>query len=753
MSKPRRQSLVGASEADSVAAATVRKSQTVPIEYHEPPWWRYVWYDMFMLFFRFVFDCFFRDIRPRGAFRLPRSGPVIFVAAPHANQFVDPFVLSQQVSKEANRRVSFLIAAKSYKRKFIGLVARSQLSIPVVRPQDNLRPATGKITIDPVDPLVVRGHGTKFTEECMERGLVALPQSLGSTEVSEIISDTELRIRKEFKSGDKVATLLSKGTKFKVADRVDQKQVYNTVFQHLAHGHCIGIFPEGGSHDRTSLLPLKAGVAIMALGAMDADPTCNVKIVPCGMNYFHAHKFRSRAVVEFGHPIDIDPALVKKYANPETNKDAVKELLDIVQTGLKAVTVTCEDYDTLMLVQAARRLYAGNLAQTLPLPLVVEMTRRLVLGYEMYKDDPRVAALKDKVGRYNEMLKQLHLPDHYVEECDERHKWRVVPVLFVRLLKLMFFFTLALPGATLFSPVFICAKLISRQKANEALKASTVKIKANDVVATWKILISLGIAPIVYSFWATLGTIYCKRRGIWTSHTLFWVWLVLYLCGILVTYSALMTGEQGMDLFKSIRPLVVSLTGGSALRELQVLRKELAEEITDVVNTLGPQLFPNDFNLLEMGDKLSLDKKKPVYVDSDDEEEHKTDELRRRRRQARRHRRTPSGLSEDSRSASVSDGVSLMNSDNSLTNIPMFSDYHLSQNAKNSNVRLDSQFNSQFNSHVSLADDYNNGGVLTPRPHLSRDNSGVELNFSPRQKLSDRIRQKMKEERQRQKEE
>ena len=47
------------------------------------------------------------------------------------------------------------------------------------------------------------------------------------------------------------------GTKFSVAPHVDQSAVYSAVFQRLHEGGCIGIFPEGGSHDRTELLPLK----------------------------------------------------------------------------------------------------------------------------------------------------------------------------------------------------------------------------------------------------------------------------------------------------------------------------------------------------------------------------------------------------------------------------------------------------------------------------------------------------------------
>ncbi len=43
---------------------------------------------------------------------------------------------------------------------------------------------------------------------------------------------------------------------------------------------------KGGSHDRTDILPLKAGIGIMALGAIEKNPNCKVKIVPVGLNYY-----------------------------------------------------------------------------------------------------------------------------------------------------------------------------------------------------------------------------------------------------------------------------------------------------------------------------------------------------------------------------------------------------------------------------------------------------------------------------------
>lgn len=85
----------------------------------------------------------------------------------------------------------------------------------------------------------------------------------------------------------------------------------------------------------------------MALGSLAVNPDSGLKIIPCGMNYFHAHKFRSRAVVEFGPPIEVPPALVDLYKTGE-RRQATSQLLEIIYQSLVAVTVTSPDYDTLM---------------------------------------------------------------------------------------------------------------------------------------------------------------------------------------------------------------------------------------------------------------------------------------------------------------------------------------------------------------------------------------------------------------------
>lgn len=86
-----------------------------------------------------------------------------------------------------------------------------------------------------------------------------LPKSLNSAiaEVSEVISDTELKIKREFggESGkgtlrfrEKVAELRAEGfngVDFKKLPFVDQQEMYRYVYQSLKQGGSIGIFPEG----------------------------------------------------------------------------------------------------------------------------------------------------------------------------------------------------------------------------------------------------------------------------------------------------------------------------------------------------------------------------------------------------------------------------------------------------------------------------------------------------------------------------
>lgn len=180
------------------------------------------------------------------------------------------------------------------RRKFVGAAARAAGAVSVGRALDSTKPGTGKIYLpDPTNnPTLIRGVGTKFEREAQVGGLLVLPTVNGiaaNTEVLEIYGNEEIRLKKGF-MGDVALKQLTgqpledelaldngkvekaeefEGIKYKVAPKVDQSLVYDAVFQRLQAEGCVGIFPEGGSHDRTELLPLKGTRMIRRLTAYD----------------------------------------------------------------------------------------------------------------------------------------------------------------------------------------------------------------------------------------------------------------------------------------------------------------------------------------------------------------------------------------------------------------------------------------------------------------------------------------------------
>jgi glycerol-3-phosphate O-acyltransferase/dihydroxyacetone phosphate acyltransferase len=230
--------------------------------------------------------------------------------------------------------------------------------------------------------------------------------------------------------------------------------------------------------------------------------------------------------------------------------------------------------------------------------MVVELNRRLVKGYTHFKDDPRIVKLKNSVTDYNKQLRLLGIRDHQVGYA-KFSILQVVCTLIYRLFKLTIMAVGTLPGLLLFAPVFVATKVISRKKSQEALAASTVKLQGRDVMATWKLLVALALAPAVYAFYIIIFTSWTYHNRI-QGYVPEWVplWAVVLLGVVLfpsITFAALRIGEIGMDIVKSLRPLILSLNPSSAntFVKLRERREQLSHEVTEVINTLGPELFPD----------------------------------------------------------------------------------------------------------------------------------------------------------------
>lgn len=107
--------------------------------------------------------------------------------------------------------------------------------------------------------------------------------------------------------------------------KVDNSDLFKDAYRRLSENGCICIFPEGTSHDRTDFIKLKAGIALMALGAMSEGKCGSVRVLPVGLNYFKREEFRSEVNIEFGKAFEIPKEWAELY---KTNKrEATEKLL------------------------------------------------------------------------------------------------------------------------------------------------------------------------------------------------------------------------------------------------------------------------------------------------------------------------------------------------------------------------------------------------------------------------------------------
>jgi glycerol-3-phosphate O-acyltransferase/dihydroxyacetone phosphate acyltransferase len=204
------------------------------------------------------------------------------------------------------------MAASSYSKPVVGQIAKSLNVIPVSRPEDSKKKGIGKIIL--ISPTLIKGIHTNFIEETksiFSNGVSAILIGNKSFLVDKIL-DLETIIIKENKEEGKTV-ILNKEYDYFYLPKIDNSILFRKVYNRLNEDGCICIFPEGTSHDRTEFIKLKAGIALMTLGAMSQLNCKNVKIIPVGLNYFKREEFRSEVIIEFGKPFEVPREWADSY--------------------------------------------------------------------------------------------------------------------------------------------------------------------------------------------------------------------------------------------------------------------------------------------------------------------------------------------------------------------------------------------------------------------------------------------------------
>jgi glycerol-3-phosphate O-acyltransferase / dihydroxyacetone phosphate acyltransferase len=295
----------------------------------------------------------------------------------------------------------------------------------------------------------------------------------------------------------------------------------------LRRNRCIALFPEGRSHNETSLLPVKTGAARIALGALPAagesEQTAgredegsassagggagatggaapkSLKIVPVGLYYTAKTRFRSEALIRFGEPFAVAPAGPGEDGEPPP--EAVLELSQRIERALREVTLNVPDDEELAAVARAEQLFSSiyeSLHFRQPLSAEFELRRRFAetLARSPRPLPRRAEELRARLREYEADLGRFGIvPENLSVLAHSR--WHVFRHFLLRLGVVLLLSPLVAAGAVLHLPAYLLSTLFSRLFRKHGVDdiAPTVKILAAVVLVplTW-----LALAAFVY---------------------------------------------------------------------------------------------------------------------------------------------------------------------------------------------------------------------------------------------------------------
>ena len=135
------------------------------------------------------------------------------------------------------RKISYLVAAKSWNRAIIGHLAWAMGAVPVKRAQDSAKKGSGSITIDVSDitsveesapdaVVKVTGKTTKFLSEMKAGDKIRLPGNALGIKVASISSDTAMTLQVQEGVKEILSSTSCTDVSFDILPHIDQAEVY-----------------------------------------------------------------------------------------------------------------------------------------------------------------------------------------------------------------------------------------------------------------------------------------------------------------------------------------------------------------------------------------------------------------------------------------------------------------------------------------------------------------------------------------------
>ena len=139
---------------------------------------------------------------------------------------------------------------------------------------------------------------------------------------------------------------------------VSNKDSFEACYSILENKKCLLIFPEGTSYLERHLRDLKSGAARIALEAEKRNgASLGIKIVPLGLNYLDADRFRSRVMIHVGQAVSIENYVRDYEQNPGPT---AKKLTEVFRIRLEQVLVNSAEKEDELMTEELHEVFSSR---------------------------------------------------------------------------------------------------------------------------------------------------------------------------------------------------------------------------------------------------------------------------------------------------------------------------------------------------------------------------------------------------------
>ena len=266
----------------------------------------------------------------------------------------------------------------------------------------------------------------------------------------------------------------------------------------LARGGTIGICPEGISHDKPGLQPIKTGAARISLAAVSTGEVSNLKIVPAGLYYTSKTRFRSDALLYFGVPIDVEPVTLEPDGTPP--RDAVRKLSSQIEKALRNVILDARHEEELQTTARAERIFTSEPYEGVSDSLKDELRlqQRFIRAYSVLqaRQPERLRKLELRMIRFEEELKQAGVDPEELSPPGSTQR------VFASIVKRSILFLLMLGPATIGTITHYPAYKLG------GFLATRLSRDSEDVISTVKIISAMLLFPLTWIVLTVLAYLY-----------------------------------------------------------------------------------------------------------------------------------------------------------------------------------------------------------------------------------------------------